>query len=354
MKPLAQIDHLHTEDDFCKKLIDSLPFPVIIAKEVNGTAEHQYLNKQFVTDIGYTIEEIPTINEWFIHAYPDAQHRYEVEVEWAKLMDRAISSHEAFVMMESLITTKKNEKIWFKVKVSIKDNMFYVGFVNIQEIKQICMNKDKMLSILSHDIRGPIGNLYTLSKMTLEHDFEQAEFLELLKSLNESSLRVLDLVETTVQWARLNFDKINIKNENVPILKIVNDVLKIYKENYINKKIAVQVLIDEKLEIETDWLILHVILRNIISNAIKFTNENGEIVIKSEGNSIFVSDNGIGMDEKTIAKLLTDSNTSTQGTKSEKGVGIGFKLVRDLIGKINAKISITSKPNVGTTAVIEF
>ena len=332
------LDHFHFNNEIFIDTVESFPFPIIIAKEEKGEIKHMYLNSQFIADIGYTLEEIPIIEDWYLKAYPNAEYRNSILNKWTDLFIEAKKSKKTFVLMEAQVTTKHFGELWFEVKVSMKDNMYFVAFVNIQDLvnkneqlKQISLNKDKMLSLLSHDIRGPIGNLYSLSKMTLDHDLGQEEFLELLKSLNESSLRVLDLVETTVQWARSNFDDLFITFESVDMLNLVDEVLLVYESEIKLKEIKTAVEINESLMIKTDRSVLHTILRNIISNAIKFTPKHGSITIRSSGNRISITDTGKGMEANMIEKVLHSNYSSSLGTQKEVGIGIGLKLTRDLI-----------------------
>ena len=343
------------------KLIDLFPFPLIVVTEQESIIKHVYLNEQFKEEIGYNLDDIPTIDDWYLKAYPNNDYRIEVISAWNKLVKAAKDNGGKFAVMESLVSTKKNGSIWYEIKASMNKETYFVAFISIQEIvnkneqlKQVSIHKDKMLSLLSHDIRGPLTNLYTISTMVLNKELKQDEFIEMMKILNEQSMRVLELVETTVQWARSNFDKINLKNERVNISLIVKEILDIYKNVYQEKDIKISVEIDENQVLATDQLILRAILRNIISNSIKFTPHSGKIFIKYKDKRITISDTGVGMDPMLIYNILHKDYTSNIGTQNEKGMGIGLKLVRDLIEKIHAKMNIKSNQELGTIFSVDF
>jgi len=343
------------------RIADFLPYPFIMAQLKNKTYVHTYLNERFLEEIGYTVSEIPTIDDWFQKAYPDSVYRLEVISQWNQLLEEAKRNDRTDVKMNVRITTKEKGERWYEVKSSTMENIHLVAFVNIQEIisreeqlRQINSHKDKMLSILSHDIRGPIGNIHSLINMTIYNQLSQDEFKDLATKVNERTFKVLELIETTLQWARSNFDEMNLRFEKINVAQLTQEVLTLYNSTYEQKKIVVEVNVKQDQRIYSDRLILNVILRNIISNAIKFTPSSGRIIIRSEDSRITVEDNGVGMSEEMITSILDRRYSPSYGTEKEKGAGIGLKLVLDLLDKIKAKMSIASQLNVSTKITINF
>jgi signal transduction histidine kinase len=343
------------------RIANFLPYPFIMAKFKNNTYVNAYLNERFLEEIGYTVSEIPTIDDWFQKAYPDSVYRLEVISQWNQLLEEAKRDGRTDVKMNVRIATKKRGEHWYEVKSSTTENTHLVAFVNIQDIiskeeqlRQINSHKDKMLSILSHDIRGPIGNIHALINMTINSQLTQDEFKDLATKVNERTFKVLELIETTLQWARSNFDEMNLRFEKINVAQLTQEVLTLYKSTYDQKKIVVDVDVKQDQAIFSDRLIISAILRNIISNAIKFTPSSGRIIINSNGSRITMEDNGVGMSEETITNILNRRYSPGSGAEKENGAGIGLKLVLDLLDKINAKMSIVSKRNVGTQITIDF
>jgi len=135
---------------------------------------------------------------------------------------------------------------------------------------------------------------------------------------------------------------------------LTEEVLALFKSTYEGKKIVVEVDVKKNQMIYSDRLILNAILRNLISNAIKFTPNSGHINVRSIGKQITVEDNGVGMSEETVTNILNKRYSPGSGTEKEMGTGIGLKLILDLLDKIKAKMSIDSQVNVGTKISIDF
>jgi len=354
------------DDSFDKatfaRIADFLPYPFLLAQfKYDRVYALTYLNEKFQEEIGYTTSEIPTNIDWFQKAYPDDNYRQEVMSQWNQLLDEAKRDGRSDVKLTVRITTKKNGERWYEVKSSTTENTQLVAFVNIQEIiskeeqlRQIGIHKDKMLSILSHDIKGPIGNIHSLTKMIINDQLSQEEFTSLIKHVNERTFNVLELIQTTLQWARSNFDEMNLRLEEIDVFQLIQELLTLYKSTYEEKKIVVEVDVKKDQKIYSDRLILNAILRNLISNAIKFTSNSGRIIIRSTGKQITVEDNGVGMTQKTVTSILNKRYSPVSGTEKEMGTGIGLKLILDLLDKVNAKMSIDSQINIGTKISIDF
>ena len=345
-------------------MLDFLPYPFLISEFRNGIYTNVYANQKFSDEIGYTLEEIPTIEDWFTKAYPEETYREKVILDWGH---RAIDSRKKgldYVLLPARIQTKKSGQQWYEVKSSIFGRYQLVAFVNInevtsrkEELEWKRENQNKILSILGHDIRQPLLNLVSITQLATTADITQQEFIPLVKKINKKTLELVEFLESTLQWTRLNFDKINIRHEPIDIDKTLHAIMKSFADACEDKKINYSLTIDEK-QLTSDPEILTIIIRNLISNAIKFTPEGGNISIRSwkKGNTIHISvkDSGIGMSPDRIEKILHDRYSSEAGTKQEKGLGIGLKLCRDILKKASGKLEIVSAPGKGTEMTVSF
>jgi signal transduction histidine kinase len=323
-----------------QKAADFLPYPLLVSEVEGGQYVNFFLNKKFLDEIGYTVDEIPTKESWFEKAYPNG---------------------EDFVRMTAHVNCKDNVKRWYEIKASAINNLNFVAFVDLdkeivlqEELKSINRNNDRMLSILGHDLRSPVANLISISSMVTNHDLSQREFVTLIQMINEQSLQVLDLLDNTFNWARLNFNTIKINKTTVDFEKLIATTLGVYKSFYEGKNIFISVDLESDQKIETDLEIVTIIVRNIISNAIKFTPENGQISIKSYHNELIVKDTGIGISEARLNDILDNNSSSRMGTNNEQGAGIGLQLVISLARKINCKFAVESLPSEGTTIRLIF
>jgi len=334
---------------------DFLPYPFIIAEVINGVHYNTFINESFKNDIGYSLDEIPTIEAWYAHAYPDIDYRNQVINNWNLEEVLTLKTGNVFVRKKSQITCKKGTKKWYEIKASVVNDLHVVAFIDLdkeiklqEELKNINSNNDRMLSVLGHDLRAPIANLIGICDLALDNDLLQEDFTTYMHLINRQSYQVLEMLETTLNWSRSNFDAIQVNPEIIQAKPCIETTLAIYKNTYSAKNISLKVEVDDDSTIYADKEIVSIILRNIVSNAIKFTPNNGNIRLEYRNNLLQVSDSGVGMTADKIDAILMHNYSSTHGTNNEIGMGMGLQLVQKLAEKINAKLSIESQLNEGT------
>jgi signal transduction histidine kinase len=243
----------------------------------------------------------------------------------------------------------------------VVNDLHVVAFIDLdkeirlqEELLKINRNNDRMLAVLGHDLRAPIANLIGISDMALEHEMPQAEFTSYIKLINQQSNQVLDLLETTLNWSRMNFNNIQVHAETIQAHTCIDSILTIYKPSITAKNITVISTTATDATLFSDKEIVSMILRNLLSNAIKFTPNDGHIHIEFANNRLQISDTGIGMSSDKISSIVADNYSSTPGTNNEIGMGLGLQLVQKLAHKIKAKLIINSELNIGTTICVQF
>jgi PAS domain S-box-containing protein len=224
-----------------------------------------------------------------------------------------------------------------------------------EELKTLNNTKDKLFSIISHDLRAPISGLLTFSELLLEDfesqsDYEKKLFVENL----QSSMRNLFLfTENMLAWARLQSSGIKVNKQKIKLSDLINSVINTQLLNARNKGIKLRSSCPNNLEIYSDVNMIDTVIRNLLINAIKFTNNNGKIKISVviKGNSVIVSvkDNGIGMSSELVNDLFNyESRKSREGTNHEKGSGLGMSICKEFIELNGGQIMVKSKPGEGT------
>lgn len=344
-----------------KKVVNFLPYPVIIRE--NGVTEYffSFFNKNFIKKIGYCIGAVPAGMDLLKLMFPDDQYRNEILEEWILKENWVKLSGKGCIKIKALVTCRSGEKKWFKIKGSMVDDMQILTFVNInsdvimqEKLRKKNLNNDRMLSILGHDLRCPIANLISICSLAERSEISQQEFIAIMQIIKEESVEVLQLLDTTFNWARLNFSTIRQERVLIDFNLLITDVLKIYKLAYENKNITFAIDVDKLINVEKDLGILTVIMRNLISNAIKFCSEYGRITISSSEKELVISDNGIGMTREMLYAILDRNYSTRRGTANEKGVGVGLQLVMNLVKKIDCRLFISSEVSKGTTVRIVF
>lgn len=343
-----------------QEVADFLPYPFIIAEDFGDKHLNTYLNEKFLEEIGYTLEEIPTIETWYEHAYPDQEYRENIIRNWNLEEKESQQQDRAFVKKKSLVTCRNGSKRWYEIKASVINKIHVIAFVDLdkeitlqEELKNINSNNDRMLSILGHDLRSPVANLMSISSMAVNTEISNTEFISLIGQINQQSIQVLDLLDRTLTWAKLNFNNIQQQNVGIDINVLIVNILEIYKAAYQAKKITINVTVTNNM-IHSDMEIVTIIVRNIVSNAIKFTPQSGTIQIRSDKNGLTIADNGIGMTPEMVADILNNTYISRKGTDNEIGIGMGLQLVKNLAEKINCKLFIESLPDHGTSIRLSF
>ena len=344
-----------------QNVADFLPYPFIIAEVISGVHWNTYLNEKFLEEIGYQIEEIPTIEKWYEMAYPDEVYRQNVIRLWDLEEIDSQRKGTVFVKMRSQVTCKNGSKRWYEIKASVVNKVHVVAFIDLdkeftlqKELKEINSNNDRMLSILGHDLRSPIANLISVSSLALDKEISQNEFTEFIKLIKEQSTQVIEMLETTLNWAKLNFNNIHKHTIEIEIVAIITSILDIYKTALDAKNIKVTIVLNGNQNLNSDLEIMTIIIRNIISNSIKFTPQNGTITIECNQNHLTISDNGIGMTPEMIASIFTAEYFSRRGTNNEIGIGMGLQLVLNLAKKIQCEVEIESQETKGTTIRLLF
>jgi len=237
--------------------------------------------------------------------------------------------------------------------------------IQFEQLQKLNATKDKFFSIIAHDLKSPFSSILGFSEI-LKDEVEQIDTKTIKRYaslINSSAQNSYALLENLLEWARMQQGQIQFEPENLALNDAVIAEIQNLQYSADLKKIKLTNNTPENLTIKADYNMLLTILRNLISNAIKFTPEGGQVKVeaKIEGEVkgeksqvvISVSDTGIGMTKETIENLFKiESSISTRGTNNERGTGIGLLLCKDFIEKHKGNIAVKSMPGKGSTFTI--
>jgi signal transduction histidine kinase len=215
--------------------------------------------------------------------------------------------------------------------------------------------KNKFLSIIAHDLNNPLGVLMTYTAM-LANNFERLETEKIkngIDTINSSATRAYNLLNDLLKWALSHSDKMEYKPEEIDIGQIARENVELLLDRAKEKGIRVYSEIKEGLLVYSDKNMISTVLRNLLTNAVKFTSENGHVKVSSEVEKtnlkITVSDTGIGICEENIKKLFRlDTYYRASGSDNEKGTGLGLILCKEFINKLKGEIWVESEPDKGS------
>jgi PAS domain S-box-containing protein len=235
-----------------------------------------------------------------------------------------------------------------------------------KRLRELNKSKDKFFSIIAHDLKNPLGTFKDMTKILHENfdSIDEENKKNLVAGMNQSAAHLIDLLENLLQWTRSQTGNIPFAPEMIDLHFVVSNSIDIMKMNADVKHIRIVSNVSELTFVFADLNMISTVIRNLISNAIKFTFENGEIEIKfkktrgSNGEKLIeisVSDNGIGIEDNIIQKLFKiESQYTSLGTSKEKGTGLGLILCNEFIEKHNGTIHVVSEPKKGTTFIISL
>jgi len=320
-----------------------------------------YFNKTWLEFTGRTMEQ-EFGNGWAEGVHPD-------DFDFClKTYVEAFDKREAF-LMEYRMKNKSGEYRWirdFGRPFYDLDNSFlgYIGScyditeIKDNELKLIELNatKDKFFSIIAHDLRSPFTSLLGFTKL-LDDDLSaltQEQIRKIVGTMRKSTLNLYALLENLLEWSRLQRGFITYTPEPVMLLQKVMIETALYMESANKKGIAMSYEIPEDVIVIADEYMLGGIIRNLVGNAVKFTPNNGRVVISAKPVpsglvEISVKDTGIGMNPKILENLFKlDAYTKRRGTDNESSTGLGLILCNEFIEKHGGKLSVESREGIGS------
>jgi len=332
-----------------------------------------YFNERWASMLGYKLDEIePNVNSWSNLLHPDD----------SKVVNDVLKQHLEnkipIYLTEHRLLTKSGKWKWILDvgKVVERDNqgkaLRAIGIhMDISErvdnqhkileynkkLESVNQDKDKLFSIIGHDLKSPLISIKGFAEFLANDikDLSNDEIEQYAKYIYQSSNSLDSILESLLEWGSMQLGKTQFVPDYYDLEEIVNKVVNQYILIAHTKDILMQNTIDRKFIIYADKNMVESVLRNLISNALKFTPRNGEIFIYAQlygekSIKVSITDNGIGIDSKRLENLFNNSfHKSTIGTEGEKGTGLGVSLSRDFIEKNGGKIWAESNESMGTT-----
>ena len=286
--------------------------------------------------------EISKNNEWEVEG--------GTESKWLKVLKTPIfDDNEKPIGVLCSVTDISEQK---KVELALIDSE--------KKLLELNALKDKFFSIIGHDLRTPISNILGFNQLLLENieNYNQEKIEGFLKVIQASANKSFSLLSDLLEWSRSQSGKIQVYKESINLKKVILKALDLSSENIKGKKLNVSVHCNEELFVVSDTYILSAVFRNLISNAVKFSNEGSKINIEcsevvsdknEKGYKITVEDEGIGMSSEVLKSLFKINKTvSVKGTEGELGTGLGLILSKEFLDKIGGTINVESELGKGS------
>jgi signal transduction histidine kinase len=285
-----------------------------------------------------------------------------------RLVAELISRQERIIAdrkeSEIRLALEKQEKRFLEEKLTFeKETNIELSRMNEQirvqndQLQQLVQARDKLQAVISHDLRNPLTVVNSVTETLGERisQMDEAEIAKAVKVIHETNARGLNLLDNLLNWSRMQTGKIQIVPSFVPLHPAIKDLMKLFKASAEDKEIRMEVDFSNQLIVYCDEDIFRTIIRNLVSNAIKFTTRGGLVRITAEPVPddqvlIRVSDTGIGISPSNQKRLFTlNESLSTPGTSNEKGSGLGLSLVREFIIMSKGRMEVESSEGTGST-----
>jgi PAS domain S-box-containing protein len=357
--------------------VEQSPVSVIITDK-RGSIE--YANPKFIDMKGYPLEEILGNNpRMFKSGLHDAEFynrmwntilsgktwRGEIqnrkksgEIFWESAsISPLLNENGEIIQLIGIYEDISQQK---KAAESIKE---YVRKLSESEerLREMNLNKDRFFSIIAHDLKSPFSSLLGFSEF-LVSDFEELSLSEIkhyTQNIHDATKKTYNLLENLLNWSNLQRDKKILEIKKITLDEVVPKITELYSEEARKKGIVLDLSSTSNCEFYADENTISTVLRNLVSNSIKFSKEGDIIRIFCQHENgkinISVSDTGIGMSQEDLEKLFRiDIHHSSIGTANERGTGLGLILCKELVEKNNGKIRVESKLGKGTTFTISI
>ncbi|EKD32020.1 MAG: multi-sensor hybrid histidine kinase [uncultured bacterium] len=225
-----------------------------------------------------------------------------------------------------------------------------------KQLQSVQAEREKLFSIIVHDLKSPFNSFLGMTQLLSEElqNFSMAEIQEMATCMNTSAENLYSLLENLLLWAKSERGMIPFNPVEIKLLPFIREGVEIMEDSAKAKDISIKVNVNEDIVAFTDGNILQTIIRNLISNSVKFTMPGGSITVsaKKGGDSaveLSVKDTGIGMDENIKASLFKiDTHAGRQGTEGEPSTGLGLVVCKDFVEMLGGELKLESEPGKGS------
>lgn len=227
-----------------------------------------------------------------------------------------------------------------------------------QELERINSERNKLMSIIAHDLRSPLSNIQNYLELVTEYELDTTERQMVEGDLLKVTRSTIDMLGKLLVWSKAQMDGVNVKLGYITLRDALYNTIELEKAIALKKNITLTAQLNWDVKIIADNDMLQMVIRNLLSNAIKFTPEGGQVTFKAKQIGaecwLIIRDNGIGISAEKQAELFSLRAQSTFGTNNERGVGLGLLLCKEFTELQGGRIWLESHPDGGTVFYVSM
>ncbi|MCK9424733.1 MAG: PAS domain S-box protein [Ignavibacteriaceae bacterium] len=359
---------LTNERTLLRTIIDLIP-DAIYVKDING---RKILANPKEVQISGKNSEDEVLGKTDAELFPE-----RVEQQFQEEDQSVLQSGKSIVDIEGKLLDKNRQVHWLLgSKVPLLDAQGnIIGIVGLnhditdrkrseeeitksnEQLSRTIAEKDKFFSIIAHDLRSPFHGIMTLTEMMASgsEEFSKDELMEFSQNMHEQATNLFKLIENLLEWAQMQRGSITFTPQELGLSDMVTQSIDTIKLRAEQKGIIISNEVPGSVKVDADERMVNTVLRNLISNSVKFTKRDGKITVRAKTTDnnmveICVSDSGVGMNEKNVNRLFKmNEKVGSKGTEGEPSTGLGLLLCKEFVEKHGGKIWAESQQNIGST-----
>ncbi|HAN19473.1 MAG: hypothetical protein A2X13_02245 [Bacteroidetes bacterium GWC2_33_15] len=378
-------DELEKNERKLRKIIDLSPIPIGISNKETIITD---LNHQFTRVFGYTLKDVPTINDWYLRAYPNKEMRNNYIKQWNERIAKIFKTNLPIEPLETIVTCKDGKEKVIQLHASAIGENMVVIFNDITEIRLLEENisyrimmeeetlkaklaaeaankaKSEFIANMSHEIRTPMNAILGYAEVLINEISNTAQ-VNYVRSIQASGKTLLGLINDILDFSKIEAGKIEMKKEPVNLRFVVQEIADIFKFKIKEKSIEFITNVDPGLPtyLLLDELRIKQILLNLVSNALKFTHQGFikvsvtyKTVNKDTINlTIQIEDSGIGIDKDQQQRIFNVfEQIEGDNDRKYEGSGLGLAISKKLIQLFNGEIDVVSEKGKGSTFIVRL
>ena len=343
---------LVAKEEQLSRLIDITPVPLMV---IENWKTISYVNRCFSDVLGYTLDDLGTVDHWWQTVIPDSEYRQEVRLRWENAVRKSIDDAEAFMPQEARLTRKDGNACDMVAHYASIGKRAIVALNDVTQERELDRMKSEFIATAAHELRTPLSSVKGFSELLLDNQgFGEKERREYLQIIFDKSEGLQKIIDDLLDLGRIETGRVvQLEKKRCNLEELIRSTLNMYRQEYSERTFEYHWREGTPANVELDPNKIVQVLDNLICNAVKFSPEASPITLRIgtiEGElSLAVCDDGYGMNKEQVARAFDRFYRADSSDSAIPGLGLGMAISKGIIEAHGGKIWIDSLPGVGTS-----